>query len=44
MNLGANCEPTSWSPLRMPPPVKIVPAASFTPGTACTFFRIPAGS
>ncbi len=43
MNFGANCEPTSWSPLKMPPPVKMVPAARFTPGTSRTFLRIPAG-
>ena len=43
MNLGANCVPTSLSPLKMPPPVKTVPAASVTPGTACTFLRTPAG-
>src|SRR6476660_790757 len=27
----------------MPPPVKMVPAATFTPGTSRTFLRIPAG-
>jgi hypothetical protein len=43
MNLGANCVPTCWSPLKIPPPVKMVPAASFTPGTLRTSFRIPAG-
>ncbi len=43
MNLGANCEPTCSSPLKMPPPVKIVPAASVTPGTARTCLRTPAG-
>ena len=35
--------PTSLSPLKMPPPVKIVPAARLTPGTSRTFFRTPAG-
>jgi len=43
MNLGANCEPTCLSPLKIPPPVKIVPAARRTPGTWRTRLSTPAG-
>ena len=40
MNFGANFVPIAlFSPSKKPPGVKIAPAASFTPPTACTFGR-----